>query len=178
MTGRKQGPAPKRAGTADDRRVPAPSDERAVSIAITHALTFGITAVLISALLLSSGQYLSAQERQVSQNQFTDIGSDVVSHVNSFDRLNETGRDVSGSVEPDYPDRVVGHSYTISIAEDDDGVFPGVAHVIQIESQALERPLQYPLRTESTLDVGASMAGDRAVVCLRNDEITLGGECS
>lgn len=154
------------------------SDERAVSIAITHALTFGITAVLISALLLSSGQYLSAQERQVSQNQFTDIGSDVVSHITSFDRLNETGTDVSGTVEPDYPDRVVGHPYTILIAEDDDDVFPGVDYVVQIESQALDRPLQYPLRTESDLDVGASMAGDSAVICLRNDEITLGGDCT
>lgn len=153
------------------------TDERAVSIAITHALTFGITAVLVSALLLSSGQYLSAQEQQVSQNQFGDIGSDVISHLNSFDRLNETGTDVTASVEPDYPNDVVGHPYTILIAEDEGDVFPGVDHVIRIESTVLDRPVEYPLRTETSLDVGASMNSDNPKICLRDGELSLGGGC-
>lgn len=152
-------------------------DERAVSVAITHALTFGITAILISALLLSAGQYLAAQESAVAENQFSDIGSDVVSHVNSMDRLNRTGTDVSASITPNYPRHVIGETYTIRIAEDDENTF-GSEHVIEIESDALDRTLQYPVETDADLEVGASARGESPEICLDDGEISIGTGCA
>lgn len=153
-------------------------DRRAVSIAITHALTFGITAVLVSALLFSAGQFLGTQERNVADNQLSDVGSEVVSHINSFDRLNETGTGVEASIEPDYPDRVVGHTYTIRIVEDEDDVFDGVDVILQVDSRIFDRPLLYPLQTDTPVDIGASMTGNDAVICLQDGLISLGSGCT
>lgn len=152
-------------------------DRRAVSIAVTHALTFGITAVLVGALLLSAGQYLGAQERNVAENQFTDIGSDVVSHVTSFDRMNQSGSDVEVTIEPEYPERVVGERYSISI-EGDPPEYLGTEYALVIESGALDDPLAYPLETDTTLDdVDGEATSDDLTICLRDGEISLGVGC-
>lgn len=153
------------------------ADERGVSIPLTHALTFGITAVLVLALLTSAGTFLTAQEERVGENQFGDIGSDVVSHVNSFDRLNGSAEGVTASVEPNYPDRVLGQTYTIRIGPDERDVYDGVDYTIQIESGLLDRTLYYPLRNSTRLDVGASAPSTSPVICLRDDEITMGEGC-
>lgn len=142
---------------------------------MTHALTFGITAVLVSALLLSAGSFLDTREEQVSESYFSDIGSDVVSHINSFDRLNETGENVEASIEPDYPDDVVGESYTVQIADSDNPF--GTDFVLEIRSDRFATPLQYPIRNDTSVDVGASARSDDLVICLQDDKISLGGGC-
>ena len=167
--------ADERTHSPDGRRFVA--DERGVSIPLTHALTFGITAVLVLALLSSAGAFLTAQEERVGENQFGDIGSDVVSHVNSFDRLGQSGGDVNTSIEPKYPDRVLGNTYTIRIGEDEQEIFDGTDYTVQIESDLLDRTLYYPVRTTTDLDVGASASSTSPVICLQNDKITLGDEC-
>lgn len=155
-------------------------DRRAVSIAITHALTFGITAVLVGALMMSAGSYLSTQERHVTENQFTDIGSDVVSHINSFDRMAQSGENVEASIQPDYPDRVVGSSYWIMIDADPPD-YLGTTHALKIESNALDDPLWYPLEVETELDPDAEVRSDNIRICITDDGgttlITFGEGC-
>lgn len=152
-------------------------DDRAVSIPLTHALTFGITAVLVLALLTSAGTFLTTQEERVGENQFGDIGSDVASHVSSLDRLNRTGENVETAIEPNYPARVLGETYTIRIGDDDQDVYDGVAHTIQIESTLLDRTLYYPVRTSTDLDVGATADSTSPVICLQDGEISMGEGC-
>ena len=166
---------------ADERRKTTSksfrTDERGVSIPLTHALTFGITAVLVLALLTSAGSFLTAQEERVGENQVSDIGSDVASHINSFDRLNQSGENVAVSIEPNYPDRVLGETYTIAIGDDEQGVYDGVDYTVQIESNLLDRTLYYPLRTSTDLDEGASASSTSPLICLQDNEITMGDAC-
>jgi hypothetical protein len=155
-------------------------DNRAVSIAITHALTLAITAVLISGLLIGAGQLLDDQEDRAAEEQFSEIGGDVLSHVNSLDRLNATGEQVNATVEPSYPSRVVGESYRINITDDDSSYPFDTPYALVITSDLLEQPKQYPLNTTgpTELDETARVQGGDVLICLQNGEISMGANCT
>ena len=151
--------------------------DRGVSTAITHTLTLGITAVLISTLLLGSGQLLADQKDRAAREQFSEIGSDVVSHVNDLDRMSDTGRAVNVSVRPSYPERVVGEGYTLAIT-DANSTYPfETDYALEIRSPQLDRPLQYPLQTDTDLDEDARASGGDVPICLSGGEISLGEAC-
>lgn len=151
-------------------------DNRAVSIAVTHGLTIAITAVLISGLLLSSGQLLESQEQEVAEKQFEEIGGDIVSHINSLDRLNGTGEDVEASVQPSYPERVAGNDWNIELS---DGPNPfGTTYALNISSSLFDRTIQYPVETKNTdIDGGASARGDNPEIRLCADGTITLGDC-
>lgn len=94
------------------------SDNRGASIAVTHALTLAITAILISTLLLATGNFLNAQNDDVARQQLTDIGGDVSSLIDRADRLNKTGSSVNATFETTYTNRVAGEPYTIILIPD------------------------------------------------------------
>jgi len=155
-------------------------DNRAVSIAITHALTIAITAVLISGLLIGAGQLLDRQEDRVAREQFSEIGSDVVSNINSLDRLNATGKGANATVTPTYPARVVGENYWINITNDDSSFPFDTSYALEITSDLTEQPIQFPLSTDSgvSFDETARAQGGELTICLQNNRITLGRNCS
>jgi hypothetical protein len=95
-----------------------PDDERAASIAITHALTLAITAILITSLLVTAGNYLTEQRNSVAQSQLRDVGGDVASLIDRADRLNETGSSVNATFDANYPDRIAGEPYTVALVPD------------------------------------------------------------
>jgi len=144
-------------------------DERAVSIPLTHALTFGITAVLVTLLLSSAGTFLGSQEQVVGETQINEIGSDIAAHAESMDRLNQRGDTGEVTVDPPYPSEVVGDSYTISFGTDDEG-----EGVVEIETSIRGHSLTYPVSNETSLDTQTEVESDDTVLCLRDDEITLG----
>lgn len=155
-------------------------DTRAVSIAITHALTLAITAVLISGLLIGAGQLLDRQEDRVAREQFSEIGGDMLSHINSLDRLDSTGDQVNVTLEPSYPGQVVGDSYTINITDDKSSHPFETSYALVISSDLLDQPKQYPLEPtgDTDLDETARVRGGDVLVCLRNDEISMGANCT
>lgn len=157
-----------------------PDDDRSVSIAITHALTIAISAVLISALLISAGNLLQKQEERVAQDQFNDIGADIVTHINSLDRLNATGKDANASVTPEYPNEVAGETYTIELSGGSKNPF-GTEFALNISSPVYSRTIQYPLDTRHTdLEAGTTAQGsDPTITLCDQGTIVLGGgsEC-
>jgi len=153
------------------------TDNRAVSIAITHALTLGITAVLITGLLLGAGGLLEDQETQAARGSLSEIGSDTVSHINSLDNLNATGEQVTVSVRPDYPDRIVGEEYTINITKDASNHPFETDYALVIRSDVLGAPVWYPLSTTAELDEQSEVEGGQFEICLSSSEIRMGGRC-
>jgi hypothetical protein len=152
------------------------NDNRAVSIAITHALTLGITAVLITGLLIGAGGLLEDQEKQAARGSLSEIASDTVSHINSLDNLNATGEQVNASVRPDYPARVVGEEYTINITTNDHP-FTATQYALVIRSDVLSAPVWYPLETTAELDEQSEVDGGQFEICLTDAEIRMGGRC-
>jgi len=143
-------------------------DTRAVSIAITHALTVAITTVLVSGLLISSGTLLKSQEERVGNQQLSEIGSDIVSYIHEFDRLNGTGTEVTATVQPNYPDRIVG-SYVYSIELYDDGT-------VEVRSNRLGQSADFEIDTETDIQGGTVTGGNVEInLCDSPQRITLGG---
>ena len=92
--------------------------DRAASIAITHTLTIGITALLITGLLLSTGGFLERQQNRAARQQMHDITGDVTSLIHGADQLNETGGTVAATLDPSYPQTITGDSYTLALIPD------------------------------------------------------------
>lgn len=153
------------------------NDNRAVSIAITHALTLGITAVLITGLLIGAGGLLEDQEGEAARDSLTEIGGDTVSHINKLDSLNATGEQVNVSVRPDYPDRVVGEEYTINITNDPSNHPFETDYALVVHSDALGAPIYYPLETRVELDEQSEVQGRQFEICHEFGEIRMGRRC-
>lgn len=146
-------------------------NERALSVAVTHALTVAISTILVSGLIIGAGTLLESQEQSVGEDQLREIGSDSVTYVNTLDRLNGTGENVTVTVAPDYPERIVGsYRYTIQLYNTSE--FSGV----EIRSEALGRDRRYPLETTNARLTNTSTNGvDVQLRLCKNGEITLGG---
>lgn len=90
-------------------------DTRGASITVTHALTLGITTILISGLLLSSAGLIQEQQNRVIESGFNDISQSVVNELLRIDRLAEgnVNSDITSRVP--YSQRVGGVNYEIAI---------------------------------------------------------------
>lgn len=151
-------------------------DERGVSIAITHALTLGITAVLLTSLLLSAGSLLTEQEERAGQQQFEEVGGDLVSHINSLDELNETGTQTNVSLETKYPRLVAGEQWSVEFSGNPNPNF-GTNYSLSLNTPLLDRTIQYPIQLNSAdLDLNAEAQGGDITLRLCEGTITF-GEC-
>lgn len=153
--------------------------DRGVSIALTHAFTFAITAILVSSLLVGAGDLLEDQEQRAATQQFEEIGSDVVSHVNTFDRLNETGDNVTVTIKPTYPEQVANRPWQMEFADGDDSPFE-TEYALNISSDHHPYTVQYPIDTSNTdVDVGERPANqDNPTLSLCADGTIRFGDCS
>jgi len=146
------------------------SDRRAVSIPLTHALTFGITAVLVTALLASAGGFLETQEDRVASEHFGDINSDVVSQLESLDRIGQQSNEPNMTVTPGYPDRVLGDTYTVIVEADEEGTS------VQIESSVGQDRLPQQTLNTTAVESGEFESTDPRL-CLVNGDIKVGESC-
>jgi len=147
-------------------------DTRGVSLALTHALTLAITAILVSGLLVASGSLLDAQEQRIGQTQISEISSDAASYIYEFDRLNETGN-ATATAKPSYPPQIVdSYSYRIELREDGDTA------ILRVEVDRLDLSTEIEIETETPVDPASDSGGDGEIeinLCSNPQEITLGG---
>lgn len=91
------------------------TDQRGISIALTHALTIGITALLITVLLFSVGSMFSDQEERVVRSGLHDISDRTADELVTLDRL--AGPNLRSNIGSNlrYPTQVGGSSYSIDL---------------------------------------------------------------
>ncbi len=91
----------------------APED-RGVSTTVGYALSLGISAILISGLLIAGGGFLQDQRVTSTRSELTVIGDQIAADIASADRL--VGSSVSNvMVQRNLPDRVTGSAYTVQV---------------------------------------------------------------
>lgn len=90
-------------------------DTRGASITVTHALTIGITTILISGLLFSSGNLLQRQQERVVENSFQDIGESIVNEVVRIDRLADGNVNSDITSQVPYSPQVGGENYEVEL---------------------------------------------------------------
>lgn len=90
-------------------------DTRAVSPAVTQALTIGISTILITGLLIGGSSFSNIKTDRTVRQGLQDVGSGIASDLVRLDQFNTT--DVSGTVAftSEYPDRVGSESYDIRL---------------------------------------------------------------
>lgn len=87
------------------------TDDRAVSIAVTHVLAIGITTLLISTLLIGAGGVLDEQKERAAREELSTIGDRVATQITTASRLGKSADEVEFVVNQ--PARVSGGTYTI-----------------------------------------------------------------
>ncbi|MGQ4554661.1 DUF7266 family protein [Halobellus sp. GM3] len=96
----------------------ADRSDRAVSITVSYVIALGITAVLISGLLVGAGGYVESQRDSVVREELSVVGEQLAAGIDDADRLSRsTATSRSVRVGVDLPRRVAGESYRIDVAE-------------------------------------------------------------
>ena len=90
-------------------------DTRAVSPAVTQALTIGISTILISGLLLGGGQYIEERQENTVRTGLQDIGSGVTSDLVRLDQFPTGSLDDDISFTSEYPSRLGDQGYRIEV---------------------------------------------------------------
>lgn len=121
-------------------------DTRAASIAITHAMTIGISALLITTLLFSAGSMFERQEERVIRSGLLDVGDSVTDELVQLDRIvtDGVGSDINTTVE--YPDRIGGQSYSLRLSVAPSGV-------ATLYTNATERAISVPTNVTTRTSV-------------------------
>ncbi|ERJ05224.1 hypothetical protein HLRTI_002802 [Halorhabdus tiamatea SARL4B] len=146
-------------------------DTRGVSVAITHGLTIAITGVLLIGLLNASGALLDSQEERISHDQVSEINGDILSHINTVDRLAANGEAASLNVTLSYPDRIMGsYNYQVDLRGNGDPA------VLEVRVPRLDQSITRELETKAGIDP-AQDSGPEITISLCDGSITLGG-CS
>lgn len=143
-------------------------DTRGASIPMTHALTIGITAVLMGGLLVSAGVFLSNQQATAANAQLGDVAGDVVGQLNTLDRLNASGEAVNTTLEPRYERTAGGASYTIALVPDTTGSPPYTEGTLFVNSTALSQPISLPVSLDTRIE-GERVRGGNPTLALCND---------
>lgn len=88
-------------------------DDRAVSTAVSHAITIGITSIMLTGLMVGAGQMVDDQREYVVERGLEDVSSAVVSDLMRMDQFNTTGTSISFSTA--HPERIGEYPYTINV---------------------------------------------------------------
>lgn len=134
-------------------------DTRAVSPAVTQALTIGISTILITGLLVSGGQYIEERQENTVRTGLQDIGSGVTSDLVRLDQFPTGTLENELSFTSEYPDRLAGQGYRIEVVD-------GSPVTITVSSTV--ESLSTTVRFESDTDVCDSTVGGGTVTVAYN----------
>lgn len=90
-------------------------DDRAVTPALTHALTIGISAILITGLLVGAGGLLDSQRTYVVENGLENVGGAVTSELVRMDQFDTDGVDADVTFTTSHPTTVGGKTYDVGL---------------------------------------------------------------
>lgn len=97
--------------------------DRALATALGYVLTLGITAILVSGLLVAGGGFVEDEREDVIQTELQAVGEQIASHIMAADRLNQSGAGTTYvNITQPFPPDVTGTSYQITLVEQKDPV--------------------------------------------------------
>ena len=87
-------------------------------MALGYVLTLGITAILVSGLLIAGGSFVEEQRDRAIETELTVVGEQLATHLNAADRLNQSADgDRTISIKQPFPSSTAGSSYSITLVE-------------------------------------------------------------
>lgn len=132
------------------------TDTRAVSVTVTHAIALGITALLMTALLLGAGSMLDSRKEAAARAQLQDIGGNFAEDITQLDNLGADGhgtRDVSLYTE--LPESVSGMRYSVAVKAENVAGGPGSSNeaVLYLNTTSPSVSVSVPVSNTTWIDV-------------------------
>jgi len=93
---------------------PRASRDRATATTLSYVLTLGITALLISGLLVAAGGAVESQREDTTREAMEVVGQQLSSRLMAADRLVAAGGS-EVSVRGTYPETIAGSTYSIAV---------------------------------------------------------------
>jgi hypothetical protein len=90
-------------------------DTRGASVALTHSLTLGITALLIASLLIGAGGLLERQQERVATQGLQNVAESTASDLKSVDRLASRSRGSEVVSVTSMPTHIAGENYDVAL---------------------------------------------------------------
>ncbi len=151
-------------------------DDRAVSIALTHALTLGITTILVGALLLGGGTFLENETDRTVADSLETTGERLATEITRADRLGSSaGATEAVTLTLEYPDTVANSRYRVGIVNDCheiDGALSASEHCLELVASRLDEPVYVPLGVlDANVDTEGSVRGGAMTIVHDGDEI-------
>ncbi|RYJ13405.1 hypothetical protein ELS19_05115 [Halogeometricum borinquense] len=135
---------------------------RGVSTTLGYVLTLSITAVLVSGLLIGTGQYVDDQRRQVADRELSVLSERIAARTADIDRMVRAGDGTNEvRVRIDLPRTVAGESYRIEVSEPT--VTTPRTHDIMLTTGQTDQAVTVSLRTGLDIEA-ASLSGGNLVV--------------
>lgn len=100
----------------------SPKRDRGVSITLNYILALGISALLVTGLLVAGGNFVQDQRERVIEGEMTIIGQHLASNMESVDRYaNASDGDIEAAyINQTFQSSVTGSSYSIQLEENPD----------------------------------------------------------
>jgi hypothetical protein len=147
------------------------SDSRAVSVAVTHVLTIGITTVLVTGLLIAAGGVLDTERDRAAREELKTIGDRIGSELASVERASTPGADERIVVETEHPSRVSGSGYTVRLEPGGGGTPCDVTRLdnasacLVLTATGMNEEVVVPVDVDrSSVNAGAVNGGDLRIV--------------
>jgi len=108
------------------------TDQRGVSVVLTHVLTMGITAILITGLIIAASGVVDTQRERAVQGELTTIGERLATELTALDRV-ASSTNSTMTVETSHPEMVVNSRYQVQLISDSSACQTGSCLVLDAQ---------------------------------------------
>lgn len=143
------------------------TDHRSLSVTVNYILALGISAILVTGLLIAGGAFVEDQREQVIEGELSVIGHHIAGNVEQVDRLVTAADDNPDAayINQSFQRSVTGATYNIEVAEDPDRIILSTSHPdVQVEVNAT---------VNNDLDYDAAAGGGTVSAYWDGDELVI-----
>ncbi|WP_132057564.1 DUF7266 family protein [Halorussus amylolyticus] len=140
------------------------SDERGVSVTVNYALNLVVATLLVSGLLLATGNVVEDRRESAAEAELEVVGNRLAANLEAAGRLASVGgSDAEVRVEADLPASVAGATYSVEI---DDG-----GERLLLETNTPETTVRVPVRTSATVETTRVGGGDIVITLAADGDL-------
>lgn len=149
--------------------------ERGLSSTVNYVLAVGITAILVTSLVLAMGGFLEDESQRATRQQLESLGARLADDIAAADGLARTGGNVT--VEAEAPERVVGKSYTIELGRESECESPRFEseHCLVLETAGRGITVRQPIENRSVLSIAGGPGSGLEITVRGEDDGTGAG---
>lgn len=145
------------------------TDDRGVSTAISHVLTLGITAVLITGLVIGTSGFIQTERDRATERELTVIGERLADETEQVDGLVVNSGDTV-RVRTSHPRRIAGSAYTVTLTPDSSAC-DGAPPCLMLEADAVAMSVVVSVNVANTVTESTVSGGQLALVYDSTDRL-------